>query len=104
MNNQPPACPHLDFNHRSPEVAHNREAISRKLLETPIFRTDAFGGYYVVTSYELCRTVLAKPDIFSSAKHSDGTGGVTIPPIEAHLLPGEVDAPRHTVIRKAMNP
>lgn len=104
MNESLSACPHLDFNHRSAEVAQNRDIISRQLLSTPIFYTDAFDGFYVVASYELCRAVLSNADVFSSAKHPDGSGGVTIPPIEARLLPGEVDPPLHTLARRAMNP
>lgn len=104
MATQATACPHLDFNHRSREVAHNREVISQQLLATPIFYTDAFDGYYVVTTYELCKSVLSSADIFSSAKKPDGSGGVTIPPLNARLLPGEADPPLHTAVRRAMNP
>lgn len=98
----PTGCPHLDFNHRSQEVALNREEISKSLRATPIFRTDAFGGYYVVTSHKLAKEVLRRPE-FTSVK-TDGKGGVTIPPAPFHFVPAERDGAEHTLLRKALNP
>lgn len=95
-------CPHLGFNHRSPEVASNRDEISRDLRDTPIFRTDAFGGYYVVTSHDLAKKVLRHPD-FTTVK-TNGEGGVTIPPAPFNFVPAEIDGADHTQLRKALNP
>lgn len=95
-------CPHLDFNHRSRDVALNREEISRDLRATPIFKTDAFGGYYVVTSLELAKQVLRQPD-FTTAKDG-GKGGVTIPPLPFKFVPAEIDGADHAQLRRALNP
>lgn len=95
-------CPHLAFNHRAKEVALNREEISKELRQTPIFWTDAFGGYYVVTSHELAKQVLRQSD-FTTVKTGD-TGGVTIPSTQFNFVPAEVDGPDHARLRRALNP
>jgi cytochrome P450 len=97
------SCPHLDFNHRSSDVALNREDISKALRATPIFHTDAFGGYYVVTSHQLAKDVLRQSENFTTVK-TNGEGGVTIPPAPFSFVPAEVDGPDHARLRRALNP
>ena len=98
-------CPVARFDHHSREFSHNRAAILQSLrTTTPIAYTDSHGGYWVVTSYELAKQVLENPEVFSSEKSADGTGGDTIPSVGPRLLPAETDAPLHNKLRKLINP
>src|SRR5258708_1449540 len=94
--------PVLEFDHHSPLASHDRPAVLEMVSDHSVFWTEAHGGYWVVCTHALCKEVLRDPDTFSSAKLPDGTRGVTVPSIGPVLLPAEVDAPRHTVLRKLL--
>lgn len=103
------SVPVIDFDHHSEEFAHDLEGRARNLLEHPIAYTESNGGHYVVASHELVREVLLDTDTYSSARTTDGAGGLFIPsfPIPlpgGALLPAESDPPRHTDLRKILNP
>lgn len=103
------SVPVIDFDHHSEEFARDLEGRARNLLEHPIAYTESNGGHYVVSSHELVREVLLDTDTYSSARTTDGAGGLFIPsfPIPlpgGALLPAESDPPRHTDLRKVLNP
>lgn len=103
------SVPVIDFDHHSEEFARDLEGRARNLLEHPIAYTESNGGHYVVSSHELVREVLLDTDTYSSARTTDGAGGLFIPsfPIPlpgGALLPAESDPPRHTDLRKILNP
>jgi cytochrome P450 len=96
-------CPVVDFDHRSRELSQNRERISRELRAHPICYTEAWDGFYVVTSYDLARTVFRDTKTFASTKEH-GQTGVAIPPTPVPLIPAELDPPEQTDIRRVLNP
>jgi cytochrome P450 len=103
------SVPVIDFDHHSEEFARDLEGRARNLLEHPIAYTESNGGHYVVTSHELVREVLLDPETYSSGRTTYGAGGLFIPsfPIPlpgGALLPAESDPPRHTDLRKILNP
>lgn len=102
MNHKSPL---IRFDHHSKEFADNRTRMLEQLrTTTPLAYTESHGGHWVITSYELANIVLDKPEVFSSEKRADGTGGVTIPSVGPRLLPAETDAPLHTQLRRALMP
>lgn len=95
----------VTFDHHSKTFSENRFSILKDLRTSkPVAYTEAFGGYWVVTSYDCAKQVLDNPDIFSSEKKADGTGGVTIPSVGPRLMPAETDAPIHTKLRRLAMP
>jgi cytochrome P450 len=97
------ACPVVHFDHRSRELSQNRERISRELRAHPICYTEAWDGFYIVTSYDLARTVFRDTTTFASTKEP-GQTGVAIPPTPVPLIPAELDPPEQTDIRRVLNP
>lgn len=72
------------------------DALAVARTECPVLRTEADGGYYVVTRYEDVRTVCAHPELFSSAQ--PGLRGVPV-----RLIPLDVDPPDHRHYRGFLN-
>lgn len=69
--------------------------------ELPAFHSEQFGGFYVFTKYEDCRTILKDSETFSSRQ-------IFIPKVEivgaeGGLIPEEVDQPDHGKYRAALN-
>ena len=65
--------------------------------ECPVAKTDAFGGFSMLSTYADARAVLLNAGVFSSAS------GVIIPPIPMDPLPCvEQDEPEHAIYRKPM--
>lgn len=97
------------FDHHSLEYARNYRQILRKLRETaPVAWTEAYGGYWIVSNYELVMRVAEDAATFSS-ENRIGTGdesrrGVMIPQMPEQLPLNEVDAPHHTKRRMLMAP
>lgn len=103
------SVPVIDFDHHSEQFARDLEGRARNLLDHPIAYTESNGGHYVVASHELVRQVLLDPGTYASGRTADGAGGLFIPsfPIPlpgGALLPAESDPPRHTDLRKILNP
>jgi cytochrome P450 len=95
----------IEFDHHATETSHDRAEVLARVRETPVFFTEAHGGYWVVTSHELAKHVLRTPETYSSLKHPDGTGGVTIPTaVGPVLIPAEADDPYHRALRKTLTP
>ncbi len=65
----------------------------------PIARSDAFGGFWVLTRYSDVKAAAADTQTYSSA-----SGGITIPPFgnPVPFIPIEVDPPRHAGFRKPL--
>ena len=65
----------------------------------PIARSDAFGGFWVITRYVDVKAAAADTVTYSSA-----SGGITIPPFgnPVPFIPIEVDPPRHAGFRKPL--
>ncbi len=92
-------CPHIDFT--SDETRDDLYGLLGRLQQQcPVVRTDAHGGYWVVTRYQDVSTVLCDYDNFTS------TEGVTVPRVEVPLraLPMESDPPLQHEYRKLINP
>ena len=99
------------FDHLSDTFRTDWIKTFRQLRETaPIAWTEAHGGYWVVSSYELVTRIARDWETFSSAKHYDpvthtATGGLTIPTFPAPAsIPIETDPPVWNVYRDLLNP
>jgi len=67
----------------------------------PVARSEAFGGFWVLTQYDDVRQALRQPETFSSCIHG-------IPPIEDEraekIIPLNYDPPEHGMYRKQFSP
>jgi cytochrome P450 len=101
-----------DFDHHSPEFAREWRDIYAQLREAePVARTEAHGGYLVVTRYDDVKRVLLDPATFASGRevcvagHAEPVaGGVTIPRNPFRMGMMEMDAPDNTPFRKLLVP
>src|SRR5262245_29639425 len=67
--------------------------------EAPIARSEKYGGYYIVSRYDLIKEAASDTDRFSSMQ---GTG---IPPLPiVGLIPIDIDPPAQRQYRKILNP
>src|SRR5271156_339175 len=104
MTKMSPEARVVEFDHHGRSISENRDGVLREVAPYPVFFTESHGGYWVVTSHELAKRVLRDPVTFSSRKHEDGSGGVTIPTmIGPRLLPAEVDPPFHRDLRRILS-
>ncbi|MHB8690472.1 MAG: cytochrome P450 [Solirubrobacteraceae bacterium] len=95
----------VDFDHHATEASRDRYTVLSRVGGNPVFYTEAHGGYWVVTTHQLTKHVLRTPEVFSSLKHPDGTGGVTIPTAPGpRLIPAEADGAYHRQLRKILTP
>src|SRR2546428_4054874 len=92
------ACP---FDHHSPEYAeHFAEILDELRDQAPIAWTDAHGGYWVVTRYDLVRRLAMDNAVFRIDPGEGRPAGIRIPPSpgSAHrprFVPGETDGEEH---------
>lgn len=81
-----------NFDHHNPAFGYQREAIFDDLRQTcPVARTDAWGGFHILTRYEDIVRVAKDDKTFSSE------AGITVPglpPEQAMRLPILLDPPR----------
>jgi cytochrome P450 len=102
--------PTIDFDHHSLQFAHNWREITADLRERcPVAWTDAHEGYWVITSYDLVRTVALDAETYSSDNNMSGErngyqGAGAIPRSPFQLIPSEVDPPLFYSYRKLLNP
>lgn len=77
------------------------DAVGHLAAECPITRSDAWGGYWVVNSYELAKTVYQDWETFSSVGLKEpaprAEGGFQMPPID-------FDPPAQLEFRRLLNP
>src|SRR6266568_322171 len=115
MSTNEPARRVIEFDHHSPdltaEVTDLGVGVSLSPLRErcPIGWTEAHGGYWVATGYDEIQKISRNDDVFSSDHDPMGRRksytGVTIPPTYPIPLGFiEMDAPEHTLIRKALLP
>ncbi|TMC12030.1 MAG: cytochrome P450 [Chloroflexi bacterium] len=76
---------------------HLLDALAVARRECPVLRTEADGGYYLVTRYDDVRAVCQNPDLFSSADPSIRSQPVRV-------IPLDVDPPDHGRYRRFLNP
>lgn len=97
----------IDFDHHSKQFRDRREEILDSLREnSPIAWSESYGGFWLVTTYELICEIVRNTEVFRSERLPDGGGGITIPdsPNRPVLFPGEVDGEAHDRIRQRLNP
>lgn len=83
-----------------PEQGDNlTEAFALARQECPVVRTEADGGYYLITRYDDVRSVCERPNDFSNAKPSVRTLGLD----NVRLVPLDADPPLHRDFRKILN-
>lgn len=104
-----PTCPVVHFDHHAPEHALDPWAVYRHMREScPVIKSNAYGGFKVVTSYRNVTAVAQDWATYSSAHDADGTGngygGVTIPSAPLRSIPVETDPPEHTRYRRVLTP
>jgi cytochrome P450 len=88
------------FDHLSPELAATfADTLGRMRSSCPVARSDAHGGFWVVTKYEDVLRVAQDWVTFSSAE------GLNIPATSAHVrnIPVEVDPPEQRVYKRLIN-
>ncbi|MFD0971429.1 cytochrome P450 [Plantactinospora endophytica] len=103
------SSPRIDFDHHSPEYRANWRAISDDhLARCPVGRTDAYGGFWVVSDHASLSQVMRDDATFSSGRNtedpSDPRQGIVIPPNPIRQLPLELDPPEYTPYRRLLNP
>jgi cytochrome P450 len=100
----------IDFDPYSSEYAACAQAQDERFRrEMPVAWSDHYGGFWLVTSYELATAVLRDWETYSTLKWRDENGethgGVAIPPIpEITTLPNEIDPPLWNSYRKPVAP
>ena len=69
-------CPVMHLDHHTPEwTEHRHDLLARLREESPVVRSDCYGGFYAVVNYALGRHVLRDDVNFSVSRFPDGTGG-----------------------------
>src|ERR1700694_5455087 len=100
--------PIIDFDHHSPELPANKEAIYADLrARCPVAKSQQHGGYWVLTSYDAVSKALRDDIVFSSFRGvPEGPFEGTIPPHRNPVRQGiiETDPPRFQKIRRAISP
>ena len=101
-------CPVVHFDQHSPEHAQDAAGQLRTLrAETPVFWTEAYGGFWVLTRYADVARVARDDATFSSFKDmhrgdSVSFSGVSIPPSPTRQLPIDIDSPELSTYRKML--
>lgn len=87
------------FDHHDPAFAEHADSVCRILRErAPVARTEAHGGFFVVSRYEDVVRILRDDDTFASGS------GTTIPAAPIRVIPIEVDPPDFHKYRRFLNP
>ncbi|SHN17444.1 cytochrome P450 [Cryptosporangium aurantiacum] len=97
----------VSFDHHSPEYAHGWREINADLRgRCPVARTDAHGGFWVISKYDDVAAVARDDATFSSYQElPDGSRtGATIPVAPLRQVPIEMDPPEFFAYRKLLNP
>ncbi|MEO3787549.1 cytochrome P450 [Actinocorallia sp. B10E7] len=96
-----------DFDHHSTHYAENWREINAELRATcPVARSEAHGGFWVVSRYDDVSTVVHDDTTFSSYQElPDGSHlGVTVPVTAIRQVPIEMDPPEFHTYRKLLTP
>jgi len=103
-------APEIVFDHHTPEYADHWPELSRRIRsQCPVAHTPAWGGFYVVTTYEQMREVILDDERFSSRRTVEGVDpscpiGITIPPAPIGTIPIDLDPPDHRPYRHLLDP
>ena len=97
------------IDHHSAEFARDHIALYREARKgCPVLRSDAYGGFAIVTRYPDIRAVLRDAEGFSSGRFPLGDGrlggGVAIPPNGMRIGMIEMDPPIATALRAQLGP
>jgi cytochrome P450 len=101
------ACP---FDHHSADFMERHYEIYDELRgEAPIAWSDLYGGFWIVTSYELVRRLAVDSSSVSVAPGPERIGGILIPTppglkTRPLFVPGEAEGEEHDNYRLALNP
>lgn len=97
------ACPvgYSDFDHMTtkPDGECPYPMLRQLREESPVGRSELYGGFWVVTGYPECYEIIHNPEVFSS-RH------ITFPafPQDAPMIPIELDPPDHALYRSLLAP
>jgi cytochrome P450 len=100
-------CP---FDHHTAQYAeHFRDILDEARATTPLLWTEAHGGYWVASSYDVVRRLAIDSDAFTVSRGPGRIGGIAIPPppgadTRPRFVPGEADGEEHDHYRLALNP
>jgi cytochrome P450 len=89
------------FDHLSPDLAATMpETMARMRELCPVARSDAYGGFLVISAYEDVLSVAQHPEVFSSAH------GLAVAPSQTIIksLPVEADPPEHRIYKRLISP
>ena len=79
---------------------HMEEAMALAREKCPVVRSEADGGYYLLTRYEDVRNVCERPEDFSNRRPAVRGMGLD----NVRLVPLDADPPLHRDFRKVLNP
>jgi cytochrome P450 len=88
------------FDHLSPELARElHPTLARARSRCPVARSDAYGGFWVVTRYEDVLRIAQDWRTFSSEL------GITVPapPVSMKILPVTIDPPLQRAFKQLLN-
>jgi cytochrome P450 len=101
----PRNCPVLDFDHHAIDGGTRFARWDELRAMGPVFWSENYGGFWVVSRFDEVAAVLRDDVSFSSAKTAEGTGGQSIPPFMwQRNVPGEYDGAEHLRLRQVMLP
>jgi cytochrome P450 len=110
-NDVPELAPvETDYDHHSLAFAANPVETATRVRENGLTHSPAHGGFYALGRYEdVYRAALDNKGLISERDFDDPLKlGAQIPPSQPTgglpFLPSEIDAPRHTAYRRAMQP
>ena len=104
MSAQPPV---VDFDHNAPEHAVDPISDFDGLRRTcPVAFSERYGGFWIATTYDDVARIARDPATFSTARHADGSTGLTIPAIPSQVVnpPLEIDPPGFEPYRALLAP
>jgi cytochrome P450 len=99
--------PEIQFNHHTASFAGDRRTPADEIQRAcPVGWTGDHGGFWVLSKFDDISFAAKHPELYSSV-NDDGNGprsGVTIPAESNSGGIVEADPPRHTALRRALNP
>jgi cytochrome P450 len=104
-----PTDPDGNIDHHSADFARDHAALYRHArVECPVLRSDAYGGFSILTRYADNRAALRDAEHFASGRFplNDGRlgGGVAIPPNGMRIGMIEMDGAQATALRALLKP
>ncbi|MFV0307487.1 MAG: cytochrome P450 [Desertimonas sp.] len=100
-------CP---FDHHSADFSQNfRDIYDDVRSAAPLVWSDAHGGYWIATTFEMVRRLARDSEGFTVSRSEERVGGILIPAppgaeTRPRFVPGEADGEEHDAYRLALNP